>query len=171
MSTNVTVDELKINKLTKAQYDTAVQTGIIGDNEISIITDLLDIQVDTMPTAAAKYVDNIVQFTGTTDATYTNGYFYKCVGTGSPVTYSWVRTDVQPAGSALPSQTGNAGKFLTTDGSAASWATVSGGLPSQTGNSGKYLTTDGTNASWSEIAPYTALEIDTIWASVTPASA
>jgi len=124
MSTDITVDELKINKLTKAQYDTAVQTGVISDNEISIITDLLDIQVDTMPTAAAKYADNIVQFTGTTDATYTNGYFYKCVGTGSPVTYSWVRTDVQPAGSILPSQAGNEGKFLKTDGTDASWAKI-----------------------------------------------
>lgn len=28
-------------------------------------------------------------------------------------------------------------------------------LPSQTGNSGKYLTTDGTNASWATITPYT----------------
>lgn len=32
-----------------------------------------------------------------------------------------------PIGGGLPPQTGNAGKFLTTDGTAASWATVSGG--------------------------------------------
>ena len=54
------------------------------------------------------------------------------------------------AASVLPSQTGNTGKYLTTDGSATSWATVNA-LPSQTGNSGKYLTTDGTTASWSTI--------------------
>ena len=48
---------------------------------------------------------------------------------------------------ALPSQTGQSGKFLTTDGTDASWATV-GALPSQTGQSGKFLTTDGTDASW-----------------------
>ena len=47
----------------------------------------------------------------------------------------------------LPSQTGNSGKFLTTDGTDASWAAVDA-LPSQTGNSGKFLTTNGTNASW-----------------------
>jgi hypothetical protein len=34
--------------------------------------------------------------------------------------------------------------------------TGSGGLPSQTGNSGKYLTTDGTAASWASIATTTA---------------
>ena len=50
----------------------------------------------------------------------------------------------------LPAQSGQGGKYLTTDGTNTSWATVSGGgsLPSQTGNSGKVLTTDGTNASW-----------------------
>ena len=48
---------------------------------------------------------------------------------------------------ALPSQTGQSGKFLTTDGSAASWATVDA-LPSQSGQSGKFLTTDGSSASW-----------------------
>lgn len=48
----------------------------------------------------------------------------------------------------LPSQTGQSGKFLTTDGTDASWATVNA-LPSQTGQAGRYLTTDGTDASWS----------------------
>ena len=51
----------------------------------------------------------------------------------------------------LPSQTGNNGKFLTTDGSSASWATVNA-LPSQTGQNGKFLTTDGTDASWADIS-------------------
>lgn len=51
---------------------------------------------------------------------------------------------------ALPSQTGNSGKYLTTDGTTTSWATVDA-LPSQTGNDGKYLTTDGTTASWTTV--------------------
>ncbi len=49
----------------------------------------------------------------------------------------------------LPSQSGQSGKFLTTDGSALSWDSVDA-LPSQTGQSGKFLTTDGTAASWSD---------------------
>lgn len=54
---------------------------------------------------------------------------------------------------ALPSQTGQSGKFLTTDGTDASWVTVSGGsLPSQAGNAGKFLTTDGTDASWATVS-------------------
>ena len=51
---------------------------------------------------------------------------------------------------ALPSQTGQSGKFLTTNGTAASWANVDA-LPSQTGQSGKYLTTDGTTSSWATV--------------------
>lgn len=65
MPTNTNVTNLKINTLTEAQYDTAVQGGVIGANELSVITDLDE---------------------------------------------------------GLPSQTGNAGKFLTTDGTDASWS-------------------------------------------------
>lgn len=59
-------------------------------------------------------------------------------------------TGIQKVGTDLPDQTGNAGKFLTTDGTNPSWAEVDA-LPSQTGQSGKYLTTDGTDASWAEV--------------------
>lgn len=84
-------------------------------------------QYSTIPTATAEMAGNIVQFTGTTGANYTNGYFYKCVSDGQdPATYSWTQTDVQPAPvipDPLPSQTGNAGKFLITNGTEASWST------------------------------------------------
>ena len=53
--------------------------------------------------------------------------------------------------STVAPQTGNSGKYLTTDGSNTSWADVSSDVASQTGNSGKYLTTDGTNTSWGEV--------------------
>ena len=56
-----------------------------------------------------------------------------------------------------PDQTGNSGKFLTTDGTDTSWATVDA-LPSQTDNAGKYLTTDGTNASWAVVNVTPALD-------------
>ena len=52
---------------------------------------------------------------------------------------------------ALPDQTGNAGEFLTTDGTDVSWAAVDA-LPDQSGNAGSYLTTDGTDASWGELS-------------------
>ena len=51
----------------------------------------------------------------------------------------------------LTTQSGNSGKFLTTNGTSASWAAVDA-LPSQSGQSGKFLTTDGTSASWATIS-------------------
>ena len=125
MPTSTNVTNLKINTLTEAQYDTAVQNNTIGANELSIITDLDNaIQVDTMPTASADELGKVYQFIGTT-GTYTHGYFYECVSDGQqPATYSWTQLNVQPQGSSLPSQTGNTGKFLTTDGTDASWATI-----------------------------------------------
>jgi hypothetical protein len=50
----------------------------------------------------------------------------------------------------LPTQTGNTGKFLTTNGTISSWASVDA-LPSQTSQTGKFLTTNGTVASWASV--------------------
>jgi hypothetical protein len=47
----------------------------------------------------------------------------------------------------LPSQTGENGKYLTTNGTTASWSPISQ-VPSQAGQAGKFLTTNGTTASW-----------------------
>jgi hypothetical protein len=55
----------------------------------------------------------------------------------------------------LPGQTGNAGKYLGTDGTNASWSDV---YPSQTGNAGKFLATDGTNTNWSNVQGATFAE-------------
>lgn len=108
-------------------------------------------QYSSMPVASTDNLGDIVQFVGTTDTSYTNGYFYKCVSDGqNSATYSWQQANVQPSsGGGLPSQAGNAGKFLTTDGTDASWATVDA-LPSQTGYSGRVLGTDGFVAGWVE---------------------
>ena len=50
---------------------------------------------------------------------------------------------------ALPAQSGQAGKVLTSDGTDSSWQE---GLPSQTGQSAKFLTTDGTSANWQALS-------------------
>jgi hypothetical protein len=65
---------------------------------------------------------------------------------------SAVQTQINSKEATLPSQTGNSGKYLTTDGTNKSWGTVSQyALPSQTGNAGKFLTTNGTTESWGAI--------------------
>jgi hypothetical protein len=51
---------------------------------------------------------------------------------------------------ALPNQSGNSGKYLTTNGASTSWQAVDA-LPSQTGNDGKYLITNGASASWATL--------------------
>ena len=52
------------------------------------------IQYSTVPTASASNVGQIIQYTGTTDQNYTNGYFYKCVNDGG--VYSWALEKTQP---------------------------------------------------------------------------
>jgi hypothetical protein len=65
---------------------------------------------------------------------------------------SAVQTQINAKEATLPDQTGNTGKYLTTNGTAKSWGTVSQyALPSQTGNSGKFLTTNGTTESWGTV--------------------
>ena len=49
-----------------------------------------------------------------------------------------------------PDQTSQSGRYLTTNGTVTSWATVDA-LPAQANNSGYYLTTNGTAASWQPI--------------------
>ena len=65
------------------------------------------------------------------------------------------------SGAAVPTQTGQSGKFLTTNGTSASWAIVDA-LPSQATNSGKYLTTDGTTASWGTVSSMTRAQAMTM---------
>lgn len=66
------------------------------------------------------------------------------------VTAATAGTDYQAP---LPSQSGQSGKVLTTNGSALSWGSVDS-LPSQSGQSGKFLTTNGTTASWASLPVY-----------------
>lgn len=70
--------------------------------------------------------------------------------TGKYLTTDGSNASWQTVPTEIPSQTGQAGKYLTTDGTSVSWSVVTANsiLPSQTGNSGKFLTTDGTNVSW-----------------------
>ena len=60
----------------------------------------------------------------------------------------------------LPSQTGQAGEYLKTDGTTATWEAVDA-LPSQTGQAGEYLKTDGTTATWEPVTGGAAYDADT----------
>ena len=75
------------------------------------------IQYSTMPTASSTTLDKIVQYIGTTDSSYTHGYYYQVVSDGaSTPTYSWERIDVQPSGGsgdADRTYLGNASDYLS----------------------------------------------------------
>jgi len=65
-------------------------------------------------------------------------------------TIDCVAIDALTSNDTVPTQAGNSGKFLTTNATTTSWATVDA-LPTQSGQSGKYLTTDATNSSWATV--------------------
>jgi hypothetical protein len=75
------------------------------------------------------------------DSTKLNTYIYYNDGDSS----QWVNATSVSIGTILPTQTGNAGKFLTTDGSTVSWATFTGyaGSAGATGYTGSASTVAG----------------------------
>lgn len=129
MTTTTDVSQLVIHKLTKQQYEGLTpnpnELYMVTDEDISY-NDLTD--KPTIPT--------------TTDSVTS--------GSTAALTSGGAYTALSGKQDTLPTQSGNSGKFLTTNGSALSWGTVEA-LPSQTSQSGKFLTTNGTNASWADI--------------------
>lgn len=84
------------------------------DSNNNVITTFLEYQED--------YEDFGFVFTGTPQDG--DVIAFTCTIEEDTISYTWTRLDVQPAPvipDPLPSQTGNAGKFLTTNGSTASW--------------------------------------------------
>lgn len=123
----------------------ALLTGALYFNTTSNAMKVYDgaAWVAVAPVATSVTVSQISDYTGTaTELNYTDGVT-------SPI-----QTQIDSKDS-FPSQTGNAGKFLTTDGTDASWDIA---LPDETGNAGKFLTTDGTDASWVDLSASPTLE-------------
>jgi hypothetical protein len=76
MATSVNVLNLKINTLTEAQYDAAVQQGVIGANELSMITDATSATVpSTMPVLLAANWSNSSQTVTVSGVTADNVVF------------------------------------------------------------------------------------------------
>ena len=81
--------------------------------------------------------------------------------------YATTITNALATKAEYPTQTGNSGKYLTTNGTAVSWATVDA-LPAQTSNSGKYLKTNGTTATWETISfPYVPIPTTSVSSNIT----
>lgn len=140
---------------------TVTVTSVNGETG-AVVLDAADVGAAT--TAQGVLADSAVQpgdniSTLTNDAGYITGYtetdpiyvassWYTTTNNSGnwDTAYGW-GNHASVGYAVYPSQTSNAGKYLTTDGTNVSWAAVDA-LPDQTGNSGKYLTTDGSAASW-----------------------
>lgn len=96
-------------------------------------------------------------------STASSTYLTQVSASTNYATINYVDTEINNI-DALPSQSGNTGKYLTTNGSAAFWDSVDS-LPSQSGNSGKFLTTDGSSASWGtiDLSGYLTSETDPVF--------
>ena len=134
------VSEYKVGAATK--YSGVVRDA--GDGAIKFFKD-----ASTRPTSTVNFSEGGLTYSsivvgGATIGSVTNTE----IGYLSGVT-SAIQTQLD-AKAVYPTQTSNSGKYLTTNGTATSWATVDA-LPSQSGQSGNYLTTNGTAASWAAI--------------------
>jgi hypothetical protein len=83
------------------------------------------------------------------DTAYTDARYVQTSSLPLPISQGGTGQITRPTAlnALLPTQSGQTGKYLVTDGTDASWQSSST-LPSQTGQGGGYLTTNGTNASW-----------------------
>jgi hypothetical protein len=109
---------------------TTIPTSTVNFSEVGLGYSAIQVGAITAASATIGDVSN-------TELQYLNG-----------VT-SAIQTQLD-AKAVYPVQTSQSGKYLTTDGTTTSWATVDA-LPAQANNSGYYLTTNGTIASWQPI--------------------
>lgn len=100
MPTSTNVTSLKINTLTEAQYDTAVQGGVISANELSILTDAEAGQVIQYATIPEDMPEGtIFQYIGEDTDSLKNGLFYKKIIVPDPGEYEvidWFEDSYQP---------------------------------------------------------------------------
>jgi hypothetical protein len=126
--------------------------GVVRDATDGVIKAFKDATIK--PTSSVNFSESGLAFAdfrvaGITAASATIGSVTNTeIGYLSGVT-SAIQTQLN-AKAVYPVQTSQSGKYLTTDGTETSWATVDA-LPAQANNSGYYLTTNGTAASWQPI--------------------
>lgn len=122
------------DKVTKNLPITGATKAKITYDSKGLVTGGTDLQASDIPDISATYQTKLVS--GTNIKTINNS---SIVGSGNLVLDT------------LPSQAGQNGKYLTTNGSSASWVDLDA-LPSQVGNTGKFLKTNGVSAVWTNLS-------------------
>lgn len=170
MPTSTKVKNLNINELTEAQYDAAVQGGVIGANELSVLTDVDYVEPSDLATVAttgdysdlinrptnlvstntAQTISGMKTFSGDITLSGTTSIKNNTGGTNYTMLYRDATTIHVGASTSVLKLEGSGTRPAYNSGSLALLSDITGGLPSQTGQSGKFLTTDGTDASWSD---------------------
>lgn len=180
MSQETNIRQLVINKLTDAQYEQAVKNAdelyLTPDDGSGGGTDLPDqtgqsgkflttngstlswgsVPAGTVTSVRVQAGTGLSSSQSTAQSSVLNTTISIASGYKLPTTTEWSNKQ-----DALPSQTGQSGKYLTTNGTTMSWAEVQGGgdsLPDQTGQEGKFLTTNGSTASWADVQDSLDLE-------------
>jgi hypothetical protein len=124
----------------RVHTSTTIEADLTAGN-IALAVEVADIEeVQAAADAAQASADLAAQAAGATmwvsGQTYTQGQ-----AVYSPITYETFRRKTNGAGATDPSQ------------DPANWQLLTGSIPNQTGNAGKFLTTDGNSASWAPGAP------------------
>lgn len=171
MPTSTKVKNLNINELTEAQYDAAVQGGVIGANELSVLTDVSYVEPSDLATVAttgdysdlinrptnlvstntAQTISGMKTFSGDITLSGTTSIKNNTGGTNYTMLYRDATTIHVGASTSVLKLEGSGTRPAYNNDSVALLSDVTGGLPDQTGNAGKFLTTDGTDASWAAV--------------------
>lgn len=122
--------------------------GDVSDTELQYlngVTSAVQTQIDAKGAHAGQVWTGTHDFTGATVTVATQASSNNSTSAASTAFVQAVAFNAE-----LPAQAGNSGKFVTTDGTNASWASP---FPAQAGNADKVLKTDGTNVSWTARLP------------------
>lgn len=141
-STDTQVPELIINTLTKAQYNSLLQNNQIDNNQLYLTNDENYYLAANVTYGTTTYAQITAMLTDHIEPVcYYNGYRYNYAGldtyyyftcvTNDSVKYirvnssdTWSNNSYQLQAAIMPDQTGNAGKFLATNGSTMSWVDI-----------------------------------------------
>ena len=80
-------------------YDKAATPSAETGKFVALHTDKVrPIQTTELPAASVDEVNNVYQYLGDDETTYTKGYWYLCKQNAETLDYEWVRLDTQPDG-------------------------------------------------------------------------